>query len=352
MDANINISLTLEASLYATAYGSVALEHPAPALFSTGYTIRGSARMMLPHPALDAYSGGVVFLQMPAPMFESDGTLPGFALVVLEHPTPELTATGLTGTLGVVALEQPAPTLAANGGGYAELEASSPVLVATGEVWGLGYAVIENPAPGLAATGTVFGLGRVALEMPVPLIDAGNGNSVTLVVPVPSLFATGYGAADAAATTTYAVNLETGAITQVLWAAHAKLVTARGKLYGLRGTTLYELAGDTDDGDPIPATIRFAQQNWGTNAVKRVTEVYLTSREDDGVTLEIVRDEQTKWRYQTDPGAGQRYGAHKVSVGRGVTFHTAGLMLRNRDGGALTVGGIEMLTETLSRRKP
>jgi len=306
----------------------------------------------MPHPHLTASSGGVAVLQMPLPMLESDGVLPGFGLAVMEHPAPELSATGKTGSMGVAALAQPAPVLQAYGGGIAALEQPAPALSSVGTVWGLGYAVIVQPAPMLESSGTTFGLGRVFLEMPVPLMDAGTGNSVTLTLPAPHLTATGYGVADAAATTSYAVNLGTGAITQTIWPAHDKLVTARSKLYGLRGTTLYVLDGEDDDGDPIPATIRFAQQNWGTNAVKRATDVYLSIREADGVTLEIVRDEQTKWRYQTDAGPGGRYGAHKVKVGRGVTFHTAGLTLHNRNGGALAVGGVEILTEALSRRKP
>jgi hypothetical protein len=41
-----------------------------------------------------------------------------------------------------------------------------------------------------------------------------------------------------------------------------------------------------------------------------------------------------------------------VKVGRRVTFHTAGLVVRNRDGGALDIGGIEPRVEELSRKVP
>jgi hypothetical protein len=110
------------------------------------------------------------------------------------------------------------------------------------------------------------------------------------------------------------------------------------------------LVADDDAGEPIGGVVRFAQQNWGTHLVKRMTDVYLTAREADGVSLDVIADETTEWRYQTPPGAGPRHGAHKVKIGRGVVFHTAGLVLRNRNGGAFSVGGIEVLVEPLSRR--
>jgi len=140
-------------------------------------------------------------------------------------------------------------------------------------------------------------------------------------------------------------------VTQLLLGTFDKLVTAHGKLYGLRDGELIRLDGDDDEGEAIAATIRFAPQQFGTFLGKRINgKVYLNTRENDGVTLNLVEDETTTWRYQTDTDASPAMGTHKMKVGRGVTFHSLGIILRNRDGGRLDVGGLEIPVYPLSRR--
>jgi hypothetical protein len=81
-----------------------------------------------------------------------------------------------------------------------------------------------------------------------------------------------------------------------------------------------------------------------------MSTVYLNTREDDGLTLDCVADEKTVWRYQTPTDRAPAMGTHKIKTGRGVVFHSAGLQLRNRNGGRMDVGGMELLVEPLSRR--
>jgi hypothetical protein len=110
------------------------------------------------------------------------------------------------------------------------------------------------------------------------------------------------------------------------------------------------LEGDTDDGAAINATVRFAPQQFGTLQVKRLSTVYLNSREDDGLTLDLIADEQTAWRYQTPTDTAPAMGTHKIKTGRGVHFHSAGLAVQNRNGGRMDIGGMELLVDALSRR--
>ena len=162
------------------------------------------------------------------------------------------------------------------------------------------------------------------------------------------LVATGIGATTE---TTYAVNLSTGAVTQLLLGTFDKLVTAHGKLYGLRDGMLIYLGGNTDQGTKIPVTIRFAPQQFGTNLAKRIDgQVYLNTREDDGVTLTVIEDETESWQYQTNTDTAPAMGTHRIKVGRGITFHSLGLTVQNRDGGRLDIGGLEIPVIPLSRR--
>jgi hypothetical protein len=89
--------------------------------------------------------------------------------------------------------------------------------------------------------------------------------------------------------------------------------------------------------------VRFAPQPFGSNRAKRMSAVYLNAREDDGLTLTLVADEVATWRYQTPTDTAPAYGTHKVKVGRGVKFHTAGIVLQNRNGGKMDIGGMEVL---------
>jgi hypothetical protein len=251
-------------------------------------------------------------------------------------------------------LTLPELTLTAEMGATASLEMVAPVLTATATSIGLAQTALTLPLLTLTATGETYGFATVALEIPELLLLSGPSR-VELEIPLLILTAQA-GAVSSTAATTYAVNLNTGAVTQLLIGAFDKLVIAHGRLYGLQGTTLYRLEGENDGLDDedepiaIPATIRFAQQTFGVNQVKRMSDIYLSTREDDGMTLTVIADETTAWSYQTATDKAPAYGTHKVKTGRGVAFHTAGLVVQNRSGGKLDIGGIEVLVTPLSRR--
>lgn len=169
--------------------------------------------------------------------------------------------------------------------------------------------------------------------------------------PIAALFA-----ADSPATTetTYVVNLTTGAITQWRIGACDKLVMAHGALYGLRADgVLVRMGGADDAGAAIPATLRFAPQTFGVNQAKRLGEVYLSLRAAQGITLTLIADETTAWSYPASPPApSPALRPHKVKVGKGVVFHSLGLVVTNLDGGDFTLGGMELPLQLLARRVP
>ncbi len=371
---------------------------PSPILEAEGTVSITGGRLKLPEPVVTAYSGARASLRMPSPLLTTATTQIGFATVGITLPEPSLTATGLTGISATAALEIPEPLVSAQSGAVAALEMSSPVLTATGTVTQLATVALQMPLPDLQATGHVDGIGTVAITLPEPLFYAGVGNHVALEVPMVVLTSSGRvsasvaqnaaAAAHAAAIiaqaaaaaaigtpgeaaaleaeavalaaavaaqaeveTTYAVNLSTGAVTTLLLGGFDKLVSAHGRLYGLQDGALTRLEGEVDGTDtPIPVTIRFAPSTFGTNFVKRMPALYLSMREYDGVTLELVADEIKTWRYRTNTDTAPAYGTHRFSLGAGVKFHTAGLILKNRNGGKFSLGGLDPLIEVLSRR--
>lgn len=151
----------------------------------------------------------------------------------------------------------------------------------------------------------------------------------------------------------YAVNLATGAATNLLNFDFERLVTAHGgTLYGLRSGTLYAIGGDTDPGSTaIPAAIRFAPSKYGTVGHNRLETVYLYTRELDGLTVTPIYDETDGIAYDTIPLNRDGMRASRVHVGRGNAWHTLGLIVANRDGGKLDIGGIDLVVSNLSRRQ-
>lgn len=313
-------------------------------------SLTSAVSFTIPAPTLTAYSGASTELTIPAPTLTITGSTQQLGRVEFEIPEPVLTVVGFAGVMAAVDVVIPALELVAYSGGVIALTLPALELAVAGTVNSVAHIAFELPILELSISGTVSSVARVAFEIPAPELYAGLGNWVEFTIPAP-LIAIVASHANTSAETTYAINLTTGAVTQLLLGGFDKLVTAHGRLYGLKNGALTRLEGDVDGTTTtIPATIRFAQQGFGTNAVKRCSDVYWSTREVDGLTMELVADERTVWRYQTPTDTAPAYGTHKIKTGRGVSFHTAGLTVRNRDGGQLDIGGVELLVGPLSRK--
>ena len=306
-----------------------------------------TATLRWPVPFLDGHVGGAARISFPIWTLAGQASNPGFAQTALQFPAPTLSVTGKLGALAEADLAWPKWTLSAQGGGGVPLSWPGLVLAGSGTVVYAAQTRLDWPRFTLGMTAQVGALAEADLAWPIFALDSagvtGGWAEAALVFPIWSV-----SSSDGAilTETTYAINLTTGAVTTLLLGEFTRLVTAHGRLYGLRGTELMRLDGDTDGAALIPATVRFAPQTFGSNRAKRMSTVYLESREDDGLTLDLIADEQTAWRYQTVTDTARAYGTHKVKVGRGVKFHTAGLVVKNRNGGRMDIGGMELLVDT------
>ena len=334
------------------AVGDIQLTWPSRTLFAEGEDRDATATLTWPTRTLTAYGGGSAKLTWPTRTLTVAGTLESVGKAELTWPTWALTATGLTGGLGAAELTWPARALSAYGGGTAKLTWPARTLTVAGTLEIVGTGAVRWPRWILTATGLTGGVGTAELTWPTRTLAAegwtGGVGAFALRWPTRILTATGSGGLTE---TTYAINLTSGAVTQLLLGAFDKLVTAHGRLYGLREGVLFYLGGTTDQGTEIPVTLRFAPQQFGTYQAKRLDgHVYLNTREDDGITLTLVQDETTAWTYQTATDTAPAMGTHRVKIGRGITFHSLGLTLNNRAGGRLDVGGLELPIYPLSRR--
>lgn len=330
----------------------ISLDWPSRLLLSDGESRDGTATLTWPTRTLTAYSGGSVALIWPGWSLTAVGTVERIGTAELTWPTWVLSAEGLTGGVGFADLVWPTCTLNAYSGGAVTLVWSDRTLIATGVLEAVGATASMWPGWELTATGLVGGIGAATLAWSDWALAAeGLMGSVGVVsLHRPSLILT---ATDSIVTTetTYAVNLSTGAVTQLMLGAFDKLVTAHGRLYGLQNGTMFCLGGDTNQGAEIPVTIRFASQQFGTNLAKRINgRVYLNSRANNGMILTLIEDETRSWQYQTGADIVPAMGTHSAKVGRGITFHSLGFIVQNKNGEQLDIGGLEIPVIQLARR--
>lgn len=153
------------------------------------------------------------------------------------------------------------------------------------------------------------------------------------------------------ATLTYAINLNTGAVTQFKNCSFDRLVRAHGVLYGLKDGNVYRFGGDQDpNSTPINASVRFAPQGFETGMKKRLIDTYLFSRIPGALRVLPIYDETEQLAYSSLGYEMDGLINHKVKVGKGNAFHTLGLVVENTDGGTFDVGALRLNVQTLSRR--
>lgn len=186
---------------------------------------------------------------------------------------------------------------------------------------------------------------------------AGNLSNVIAMQGTATAQASATGALSKAETITgglvYAVNLTTGAVTTLSNFYFERLVRAHGRTYGLLAGTLYRIEGTADPGDtPISVSIRTGSIPPKADVLRRLDKVYLHARERDGITMTPIYDEVQGRTHYPKPGIRNGMIVHRTNIGLNNQWHTLGLQITNIDGGALDVGGLEVLTAPLTRRIP
>lgn len=88
----------------------------------------------------------------------------------------------------------------------------------------------------------------------------------------------------------YAVNAVTGALSSYQNFGFKQFATVRGQTYAITDNGLYKLAGDTDNGDLLNASIDFGASDFGTSQLKRVSSVYAGVATDGKAYIRVIAD--------------------------------------------------------------
>ena len=150
---------------------------------------------------------------------------------------------------------------------------------------------------------------------------------------------------------TYAINIKTKAITTITNFDFERLVYAHGKTYGMKGGKLYRIEGDKDPGETsINAILRFSASNIGIETLQRLNKIYIVSRTQSDIKVTPIYDEVSGIEYYSTADTQEGMTKHRISVGKNNKWYTLGLKIENVNGGAIDIGGFELLTIQLSRR--
>ncbi|HEY1034021.1 MAG TPA: hypothetical protein VGE09_03455 [Pseudoxanthomonas sp.] len=153
----------------------------------------------------------------------------------------------------------------------------------------------------------------------------------------------------------WALNTELRAVTEYRNVPFDSFAILNGRTYAAGDAGIFELAGDTDNGSPIAAQFRPFLTNFGTQKMKRVTDLWIGSsatglfvkvHTKDPVTGQMVED-----IYPVEHAHGVGSDKGRVKIGRGLTSNYWTLTVSNIAGADFDVQGIEWKPLVLDRRQ-
>lgn len=132
------------------------------------------------------------------------------------------------------------------------------------------------------------------------------------------------------------------------------LVTWQGRTFGAGAGGIFELGGDSDDGDPIQAFIRTGLSDFGSGKLKRVPDLYLGYAGNGDVVLKVIITSETgekseEWyRQAMKPAESVREG--RLQIARGLKSRYWQFELCNTAGAAIEFADVRLRPIILDRR--
>lgn len=316
------------------------------------YRVRVEAQALLPVLEGFALAGAVADAELPGLEGLAAAIAIGSAMVLGDLPALEGDAVALAGALATASASLPALEGLARTGAVAgiDFDALLPALIGSAAAITGHMATSELVLPALTGAVAATAVPLATFELLLPALEGWAGPGVSVAGDLPPLVGFISVQGDAPEHETYVVTLGTNAVTQWRAGRIDKAASAADGVFFLRDGRVYRVAGEDDDGVPVAMRVRFAPTDFGSPQLKRADTIYFHCRERNGMRLSLVPDERVIERYGTAPDRQRGIGAHKVNVGRGVQFHTLGLVVENVAGERLEIGRIDLLVTELSRK--
>ena len=154
--------------------------------------------------------------------------------------------------------------------------------------------------------------------------------------------------AEAASPDVWVLNIESGGFTRYEDFAFNSYAKIGANYYGCRPDGIYQLDGDTDNGAPIRAMVSFGKQDFGTSALKRITNAYIGVSGQGRLFLKVMAEGQ-EYTY-----AARSYDEHiqvqRIDTGKGLRVNWLEFELYNADGEDFELASVEFAVVPLGRR--
>lgn len=121
-----------------------------------------------------------------------------------------------------------------------------------------------------------------------------------------------------------------------------------GLPYGVREDGVYLLSGDTDNGEPIRASVSFGAQDFGSKTLKHLQRAYVGASSTGRMFLKVVA-EGKEYIYAARAAGGEMQ-QQRFDVGRGLKANYFTFELFNRDGGDFELDSVTFVAAEFKRR--
>lgn len=343
------------APLFAWGAEGVALRGGA-IIYRGGYQIAGFGRQLPrsggslvgPRGEVSGYGGAIGRITGPRSIISASITIPVVARGAIVGPAAQVegTATATETARGVIEWESGYAVSGYGGaigkivgGGYAISGHAVMVERAAGAIHGPGRYLIQGRATvGIVARGTIVGPGLVA----VPVARG--------AIVGPSAVVQGVAHLDVPVEyEAYSINLATGAVTRYTEFPFDQILRFGNKHFGVRPDGIYELTGDTDDGDPIAASVKTFPTDFGVTNFKRIPYVYLMGRFGGDMEVGAQVNEGSEYTFPAPAIRGSGVHALRAKIAQGIKGNAWSFTFSNVDGADFDIERAEALITPTSK---
>lgn len=302
--------------------------------------------------SLTAHAGGFAQLTAGDPQLLATGVGMVVGRARLRASAGVLTASGQTGGVGKARL---VATGSGSVTGYSGAVLSVRIggqskIVASGTAGSVGQAIMRLPLCRLVASGHTEDYGSAVLVGPA-LRPVSSGQA-RLINPSYKLVA--YGTAVVAVSyEAYAVNLKHAAdvpdaVTHYTNYPFTQIVRYQNSYYGVAADGLYLLEGTADAGVAIPFAVKTAISDFGVFENKTVSAAYFAGHIGKSMAVTLYAGDSSQESYAFTTPRGQAVQNHRQKFGRGVKNRYYALGVTGND--VMVLDSIELDIQKLTRR--
>ena len=140
------------------------------------------------------------------------------------------------------------------------------------------------------------------------------------------------------------------AVTQYCNYSFNSFCEINGKNYGATDDGIFELVGDTDNGEDIDAWFELPMSDFGISNVKRLRRIYLGYEATGDLTVKVKDNEDNERTYPLDNITTDKQIGGRITVERDQLGRYWGLRIDNVRGAYFAIDSIEVVPVVLGRK--